>query len=139
MSDNYCGKLFLADADGNYLGPSRKFDVRITADSICLSELQIPLLKVQRAERLGSGMFLLYVDPKGLPTKLCLTTSDLFGIGRRKKIDAFVGAVRSSVALARQTAAPEEVTSAQRWRRLTPVMTASRAVERPLHSALCSR
>ncbi len=114
MGNDYSGKLFSADEDGNYLGLSRKFDVRITADSIFLSEIQIPLLKVQRVERLGSGVSLLYVDPKGLPTKICLTTSSLFGIGRKAKIDAFIQAAKSSVALARKAAPTEEVTAAQK-------------------------
>jgi hypothetical protein len=114
MSVEYSGKLFLADEDGNYYGLSRKFDVRITADAIVLSEIKVPLLKVQRAERLGSGAYLQYVGPNGLPTRICLTTSDLFGIGRNKKITAFLEAVNSSIAVTRKNAPAEQVVAAQK-------------------------
>lgn len=110
----YSGKLFLADEDGNYLGLSRKYDVRITGDSIVLSEISIPLLKVQRAERLGSGACLLYLDAKGILNRLHLTTSDLFGIGRKQKIQAFLAAVNAAVAHAKKDAPPEVVIAAQK-------------------------
>jgi hypothetical protein len=111
---HYTGKLFLADEDGKYLGLSRKYDVRITSDSLFLSEQRIPLLKIQRAVRIGSGLSVLYIDPEGLPTTIYLTTSDLFGIGRKKKVTGFLEALQSSVALARKMAPEEEVKAAQR-------------------------
>jgi hypothetical protein len=110
----YSGKLFLADEDGNYLGLSRKYDVRITNDALFLSEQRIPLLKIQRVVPVGSGLSVLYVDPEGLPSRIYLTTSDLFGIGRKKKITTFLEAIHSSVALARKLAPPEEVREAQK-------------------------
>ena len=113
-SQNYTEKLFLADEDGKYLGLSRKYDVRITSDSLFLSEQRIPLLKIQRAARIGSGLSILYIDPDGLPTKVYLTTSDLFGIGRKKKINAFLDALQSSLAIARKSAPEEVVKAAQR-------------------------
>lgn len=110
----YPGKLFLADEDGNYLGLSRKFDVHITDDSVVLSEISIPLLKIQRAERLGSGARLLYFDAKGMLNRLHLTTSDLFGIGRKEKIHAFLSAVNTAIADAKKDAPPEVVIAAQK-------------------------
>jgi hypothetical protein len=110
----YSGKLFLADEDGNYLGLSRKYDVHITDDSIVLSEIRLPLLKIQRAERLGSGACLLYLDAKGILNRLHLTTSDLFGIGRKRKIHAFLSAVNAAVAHAKLDAPPEVVIAAQK-------------------------
>lgn len=110
----YSGKLFLADEDGNYLGLSRKYDVRITDDTLILSEITIPLLKIQRAERLGSGARLLYLDAKGMLNRLHLTTSDLFGIGRKEKIQAFISAVDAAVAAAKKDAPAEVVVAAQK-------------------------
>jgi len=110
----YSGKLFLADEDGNYLGLSRKYDVHINDDSIVLSEMSLPLLKIQRAQRLGSGACLLYLDAKGILNRLHLTTSDLFGIGRKRKIHAFLSAVNAAVAHAKRDAPPEVVIAAQK-------------------------
>lgn len=59
--------------------------------------------------RTGLGL-----DPKGLPTRIFLTTSDLFGIGRKKKLNAFIEAVEESVTGARRAAPPEEVVSSQK-------------------------
>lgn len=110
---NYPSTLFSADSKGNYLGLSKKYEVQISEDSVNLSKLCIPLLKIQKVERIGSGMFLQYLDPKGLPTRIFLTTSDIFGIGRKKKIDAFISAVKTSAVSARKAARPEEIASSQ--------------------------
>jgi hypothetical protein len=111
---NYSGILFLADEGGKYLGLSRKYNARITDDSLFLSELRIPLLAVQRADRLGTGAYVQYVDPSGLPTRICLTTSDIFGIGRKKKITAFLDAVNSQLPRTRKAAGSQQVSAAQK-------------------------
>lgn len=110
----YSGKLYLADEDGEYLGLSRKYDVRITEDSLFLSADRIPLVKVVRAKRLGSGLELDYVDNDGLLTKIQLTARSLFGIGRKKRITAFLKAIRFSVTLVRTLASPEVLVAAQK-------------------------
>jgi len=96
---SYKATFAQADEDGDYVDMGRSYTIAIDTEHLTLAKERIPWLKVLKVERVGNGVAITYFDARKIPTKVMLTTSNIFGIaiGRAKKLDELVAVLEEAV------------------------------------------
>jgi hypothetical protein len=109
----YKATFVQADEAGDYVNLGSQYKVRISDDTLMLSKERIPLIKVLKTGRIGKGVELIYLDAKKVPTRVLLTTSTLFGIGREKRLGRLIEEIESAISAATRKTPQQDIAEAR--------------------------